>query len=133
MAQLAGPNAVAPLTSLSTVITAQVKGMDDTEQSVRLDLTVPLGDIPHPSLLLTREQAAKILQGLAGDPTAQAVYDDLKKRADGWLTRTPEFPARGSQWWHWYTCKDCGGRLYHQVAHRARLRRLRQGLHGLAL
>jgi len=35
----------------------------------------------------------------------------LRKGADDWLTRTPEYPDRGSQWWHWYTCKACGARL----------------------
>jgi len=110
-ARVRGPEALPPLSRLSAQCVLQVKGMDDSEKTVDLSLAVPLGDLPHPSLLVTRETVARVLSQIEGSPEARSIYEGLKRGADAWLERTPEFPDRGSQWWHWYTCKECGARL----------------------
>ena len=108
---LAGEDAASPLSVLSTEFVAKVKDMDDPEKTAALRLAVPLGQIPHPSLLITREQAKEILKRVETSDETKAIYESLKKGADGWLSKTPDFPDRGGQWWHWYTCKKCGARL----------------------
>lgn len=110
-ADLAGPDAPEQLAVLTTRFTAWVKDMDDTEKTAELSLAIPLGEIERPVLLITREQAAQVMAKVEADENMRAIYDALKRRADGWLDREPDFPDRGSQWWHWYTCKECGARL----------------------
>ena len=110
-AAVAGPGALPPLSRLSTELTIRPQGMENMDQSTTLSLNTPLGALPHPSLLITAEQAEAIMGRVAANETAKAIYDGLKAGADAWLEQTPEFPDRGSQWWHWYTCKACGGRL----------------------
>lgn len=111
IAQLKGDKAASPLTTLSTELFAQVKGMADTEKTAALTLAVPLGKLQHPFALLTKQDVPRILEAVQKSPEAKAVYDGLKQRADSWLTKTPQYPDRGGQWWHWYTCKACGGKL----------------------
>lgn len=110
-AALTGPHAAPPLTSLDAQFFVRVNHMADTEKTVPLSVSTPLPSVPHPFALLTRDQVPAILAKVNGDPGCKAIYDGLKNRADSWLKRTPEFPDRGSQWWHWYTCKACGARL----------------------
>jgi len=110
-ATTAGEGALPPLTRVSAQLLLRVKDMADMDKSVPLGLTVPLGEVKHPCLLLTREDSARVLAGLDASPECKAIYENLKKGADAWLQKTPEFPDRGSQWWHWYTCKACGARL----------------------
>jgi len=108
---LVGDGAPEPLSSLSATLVAQVANTPDTEKSVTMTLPIPLEQVAHPSLLITAEQAKAVLASTENDANAKAVYDSLKARADGWLSKTPEFPDRGGQWWHWYSCKKCGARL----------------------
>lgn len=106
-----GQDAPAPLSRVSAEIALRAEGTTDMDKSIRLDLTIPLNDIPHPCLLLTRDALPNILKRIETSAECKAIYDNLKKNADDWLTRTLEYPDRGSQWWHWYTCKACGARL----------------------
>jgi hypothetical protein len=115
-ATVAGADAVPALSRLSTQFFARVRDMDEAEKTRTLTLAVPLGRIEHPCLLITRAQVPEILAKTKRSDEAKAVYDAIKKRADAWLDRTPEFPARGGQWWHWYTCKECGARLQTESA-----------------
>ncbi len=108
---LDGEHAPPPLTRLSTTFVAQVTDMDDTKKTASLSLAVPLGEIPHPCLLITKQDVPRILKWAEQSEQARAAYESLKRRADSWLAKTPEFPDRGGQWWHWYTCKKCGARL----------------------
>ncbi|MBM3498215.1 MAG: hypothetical protein FJX74_06045 [Armatimonadetes bacterium] len=106
-----GEGALPPLSRVSTEVVFRVKGEKDMDKLLQLDLTVPLSEIPHPCLLLTREDVPEVLARIEASAECKAVYDALKQGADAWLTRAPEYPDRGSQWWHWYTCKACGARL----------------------
>jgi len=115
-ATVAGADAALPLTRLSTQFFAKVRDMDDTEKTRTLTLAVPLGRIEHPCLLITKAQVPQVLAKTERSDEAKAVYDGLKQRADAWLDRTPDFPDRGGQWWHWYTCKKCGARLQTESA-----------------
>lgn len=110
-APISGPEAAAPLSVLTTRVSFSPPGESDTAMSVELSLPVPLKTVKHPCLLITREQAAEVLAKVARDPKAEAIYKGLVARADAWLTKEIKYPDRGSQWWHWYTCKKCGGRL----------------------
>jgi hypothetical protein len=110
-AAASGEGGLPPLSRASAQLVIRVKGATDMDKSLQLDLTVPLEDIPHPCLLLTRADVPKVLARIEASPECKAIHDNLKKTADGWLARTPEYPDRGSQWWHWYTCKACGARL----------------------
>ncbi|MCD6351378.1 MAG: heparinase II/III family protein, partial [Armatimonadetes bacterium] len=74
-------------------------------------MTTPLGKVPHPVLLLRRDEVPKVLAAAEKDPHRKKDLDALIHSADSWLTRKLDFPDRGGQWWHWYTCKKCGSRL----------------------
>lgn len=115
-ATVAGAEAVPALSRLSTEFFAKVRDMDDTEKTRTLTLAVPLGDIEHPCLLITRAQVPGIMAKIERSDEAMAIYDGLQQSADAWLARTPHFPDRGGQWWHWYTCKKCGARLQTESA-----------------
>ncbi|MGQ9729848.1 MAG: heparinase II/III domain-containing protein [Candidatus Zipacnadales bacterium] len=106
-----GEGALARLTIALATVNVRLEGMVDMQKSVNLSLAVPLGKVEHPCLLLTRADVPTVLARVEADEDCKAVYESLKKSADGWLTRIPEYPDRGSQWWHWYTCKACGARL----------------------
>ncbi|MBM3473317.1 MAG: alginate lyase family protein [Armatimonadetes bacterium] len=110
-AAASGEGALPPLSRASAQLVIRVKGATDMDKSLSLDLTVPLTDVPHPCLLLTRADVPKVLARIEASSECKAIYDGLKRGADDWLARTPEYPDRGSQWWHWYTCKACGARL----------------------
>ena len=110
-ATVEGRGAAPALSRLSTEFFAKVLDMDDAEKTRKLTLAVPLVDIEHPCLLITRAQVPEVLAKAKRSDAAGAVYASLKRRADAWLDRTPDFPDRGGQWWHWYTCKECGARL----------------------
>lgn len=111
VARLTGPQAAPRLSVLTTQLTARAEGMTDMDKTATLSLAIPLGEIDRPALLITRRQAQQVLAKVEADENMRAIYDGLKRRADDWLDRVPDFPDRGSQWWHWYTCKACGARL----------------------
>lgn len=76
-----------------------------------ISLGTPLGKIPHPVLMLTREEVPAVLAAAEKTKRLGDALASLLKTADAWLTRPLEFPDRGGQWWHWYTCKKCGSGL----------------------
>ena len=110
-ARVEGEGALPPLAHLSAKLNVRPEGVTDMDKSVELSLAVPLGELEHPSLLITREQADEVLARVKGSPELEAIYLALEKTANDWLQKTPEYPDRGGQWWHWYTCKACGARL----------------------
>lgn len=76
-----------------------------------ISLTPPLGQLPHPLLLIRRDEVEQVLAAAQKVPRLRKSLEGLLAAADGWLKRELDFPDRGSQWWHWYTCKKCGARL----------------------
>lgn len=86
-------------------------GQTDPIQSVEGELRGPDLQVPHPCLLFTREQLPGIKARIETWEGGKSWWQGMLARADSWLARTPEFPERGSQWWHWYTCKKCGTSL----------------------
>lgn len=110
-ASLSGENAAPPLSVLTTKLAVTPSGEKEMPVSVDLSLPVPFQPVQRPCLLITRDQAAEVLARVARDPKVEATYKGLLARADSWLAREIKYPDRGSQWWHWYTCEKCGGRL----------------------
>ncbi len=76
-----------------------------------VSVSVPLGRVPHPVLLIRRDEVAEVLEAAEKIPSLGGALKSLLAGADSWLTRPLDYPDRGSQWWHWYTCKKCGSRL----------------------
>lgn len=89
---------------------AQSEAPDDDLLAVRetLEVTTPFGEIPVPCLLFTSKQLPALRARVAPDGVAHRWWQSLQKKADEWLERKPEYPPRGAQWWHWYSCKTCG-------------------------
>ncbi len=74
-------------------------------------VSAPLGKLPHPLLLLRRDEIPEVLAAARKDKGLDIALKGIIKSADAWLKKPLDFPDRGSQWWHWYTCKKCGARL----------------------
>lgn len=66
---------------------------------------------PHPRLLFTRSDVSQIQQRMANHGWARARFDSLRSQADGWLKTEVRLPARGGQWFHYYSCPTHGARL----------------------
>ena len=107
-ADLSRPGAPAPLTEAACKIAV---GTGADAATLDLRLPVPLGAVKHPCLLVTEAEVPGILAKVGQIPAWKARFDALKAGCDAWLTQTPTYPDRGSQWWHWYTCKKCGATL----------------------
>lgn len=65
----------------------------------------------HPRLLFTATDLPQIKQRIATQDWAKARFAALKSQADGWLKREVKLPARGGQWFHYYSCPKHGARL----------------------
>lgn len=117
-ATLSCREAIGPLTLFQVDVVLQAPGADaapgdalgDDLLAVQetLAVTVPFGEIPVPCLLFTPEQLPALRERVAAGGPAHNWWQGLLKKADEWLERTPEYPPRGAQWWHWYSCKTCG-------------------------
>ena len=110
-AGLRGDARPSPLTAHDAVIRAEATNVKGASAEMKATLRVPLPKIQHPCLLIARKDIAKIKAKIERLPWAEQTFDALKRRCDTWLKKTPQFPDRGSQWWHWYSCKKCGVRL----------------------
>ncbi len=73
------------------------------------EYTVSFAD--HPRLLFTRQDLPEIRERIENVEWARKVYAGIRRNADAWLDREVVLPDRGSQWWHWYSCKKDGARL----------------------
>jgi hypothetical protein len=71
----------------------------------------PLQDIPAPSLLFTAAQLPEIRRRIREDSHAQQWWARQAAAAERMLSQDFSYPPRGGQWWHWYSCKECGTRL----------------------
>lgn len=65
------------------------------------------GTLPEHPRLLFRAEALPQIRERAANPA----FDNIKRNADNWLTKTVALPDRGSQWYHWYACKKDGATL----------------------
>ena len=84
---------------------------------------VPMTPLESPCLLISKAMIPEVLRRIRETEAAKDWWEGLLKKANGWLERTPQFPPRGGQWWHWYTCEKC----------ETCLPRLQEGLFGLAV
>lgn len=66
---------------------------------------------PHPRLLFKPQDIPDIKQRIATQPWAKARFAALKAQADAWLDREIKLPAKGGQWFHYYSCPKHGARL----------------------
>ncbi len=108
-ATLTAPADLAPLTTLAATIVALSD--DDDRAQEELAMSIPLGEIEHPCLLLSASDVPRILERIEAHDWAREAWASIKAQADGWLDREIELPDRGGQWYHWYTCEKCGGGL----------------------
>ena len=69
---------------------------------------VPMTPLESPCLLISKAMIPEVLRRIRETDAAKDWWEGLLKKANGWLERTPQFPPRGGQWWHWYTCEKCG-------------------------
>jgi len=65
----------------------------------------------HPGLFYSVEELERMRAKISEFPWAKRIFNGLKKRADGWLTRPFKPEVICGWWWHHYGCHDCGGRL----------------------
>ena len=68
----------------------------------------PMTPMESPCLLITKALIQEVLRRIRETDAAKEWWDGMLKTANEWLEKTPEFPPRGGQWWHWYTCEKCG-------------------------
>ncbi len=73
---------------------------------------------PHPRLLFTKSDIPQIKQRIATQDWAKARFDSMKAQADRWLSTEVKLPARGGQWFHYYSCPKHGARLRNESATR---------------
>ncbi|MBI4664644.1 MAG: heparinase II/III family protein [Verrucomicrobia bacterium] len=66
---------------------------------------------PHPRLLFSQPDIPLIKHRIATQPWAKSRFAALKDQADGWIGREVKLPAKGSQWFHYYSCPKHGARL----------------------
>ncbi|NUQ00704.1 MAG: heparinase II/III family protein, partial [Armatimonadetes bacterium] len=96
---------------LATCQLAVTVAAGEDSQELMVTVAKPLDLPPHPRLLANPERLAAIKAKAAAAPWAAAALGAIRTNADRWLTREVVLPPRGGQWWHYYACKDDGGRL----------------------
>ncbi|MBN1674153.1 MAG: heparinase II/III family protein [Kiritimatiellae bacterium] len=101
----------APLTTFCVPITFEMTGVSLSRQEKTLEAATPLPQRSHPCLTLTKAAVGEVREKIRRHPWAQTAYDSLLRRADKALASEPRIPDRQGQWWHFYSCKKCGGRL----------------------
>lgn len=71
----------------------------------------PMKPIQTPSLMLTAQQVKDLKRRIKEVPRVAKWWENFKKSMDKWVAAKITYPPRGAQWWHWYSCKDCGSHL----------------------
>jgi hypothetical protein len=70
------------------------------------------GDLPpHPRLLYRRADIPRLRREAAGFEWKKKRLDELRSKADDWLSRAPRVPDRGGGWAHEYCCPTHGAEL----------------------
>lgn len=99
-----------PLTRFDTEIALTLPETGESERE-KFALAVPLPDIGHPCLLVSRSELPQVLERIETYDWARTVKDQIIRNADGWVDAEIDIPEQGGQWSHWYTCEKCGVRL----------------------
>ena len=97
-------------------IQAQTRG--GTMEEKELELPVPFETPEHPMLVMNPAIRETVRKRIATEGIFKEVWDGIQKNADQLLDKVIEYPDRGGQWWHWYSCKKCGTRLRTESATR---------------
>lgn len=108
-ATLSVPADAEPLSIAEATIMAS--SGDDDQAQVVVSLSVPLGEVEHPCLLIAKRDIPRLLARIEEHDWAASAWEKIRSAADGWLEREVALPDRGGQWSHWYTCEKCGSRL----------------------
>ncbi len=108
-AVLSVPADAEPLSLWRATLVAASDDEDRTEEE--LAMSIPLGEVEHPCLLVAKADIPRILARIDEHDWAREAWAKIRSDADGWLERDIEPPDRGGQWYHWYTCEECGSRL----------------------
>ena len=95
--------------SLSATISATGENAEQYEVgTVHIEDCVPMTPLESPCLLMTKAMIPEILRRIRETDAGKEWWEGILKKANDWLAITPQFPPRGGQWWHWYTCEKCG-------------------------
>ncbi|MGD9498567.1 MAG: heparinase II/III family protein, partial [Armatimonadota bacterium] len=108
-ARLIAPAQAEPLSLWRAVLAATSDDEDHAE--VEMTMSIPLGEVTHPCLLLAKDDIPRIRTRIEQQAWAREAWERIRAGADGWLAREVALPDRGGQWSHWYTCEKCGGAL----------------------
>ena len=98
-----------PLTPLAAVVIAASDAGDEVSASIEMSL--PLSEGQHPCLMVAADDIPRLKERVERFEWAKQAYAALQRSADKWLDKDIEFPDRGGQWYHWFTCDKCGGKL----------------------
>lgn len=109
---IAAPAPREPLSAVTATVAAITEQNDHVEED--LSMNIPLGELPHPRLLLTPDDIPRVRKRIETLDWAAEAWQGIRSAADRWLEKPLEFPDRGGQWYHWYTCEKCGSRLQTQ-------------------
>ncbi len=71
----------------------------------------PAKPLPHPRLLFSREDLSVIKNRITTRDWAQTRFAALLQQARPWLGTEIKLPAKGGQWYHYYSCPKHGARL----------------------
>ncbi|MBI4323973.1 MAG: alginate lyase family protein [Chloroflexi bacterium] len=71
----------------------------------------PTKPLPHPHLLFSRADLPVIQKRIATGGWAQARFATLLQQTRQWLETEIKLPAKGGQWYHYYSCPKHGARL----------------------
>ncbi|MFP4249196.1 MAG: heparinase II/III family protein [Armatimonadota bacterium] len=109
VASMSIPGELPPLTQIEATFAAMSDDDDRVEEA--LTVSVPLPEVEHPVLLVTRDDLPRVRERIATLDWAREAWEPILRSADRWSEREIEMPDRGGQWYHWYTCDECGGNL----------------------
>ncbi|MGM0493825.1 MAG: heparinase II/III domain-containing protein [Armatimonadota bacterium] len=109
IASMSIPGGLPPLTQIEATFAAMSDDDDRVEEA--LTVSVPLPELEHPVLLVTRDDLPRIRGLIETLDWAREAWEPILRSADRWAEREIEMPDRGGQWYHWYTCDECGGNL----------------------
>ncbi|MBP5673585.1 MAG: heparinase II/III family protein, partial [Victivallales bacterium] len=98
------------LSALSLSATILTTGKDEQYEvgTVHVEDFIPMKPLESPCLLITKAMIPEIQRRIRETETGKEWWEGILKKANDWLDITPQFPPRGGQWWHWYTCEKCG-------------------------
>lgn len=100
-----------PLHTVNATIRVAPTGAPGRAKELLAMFTRPLELPAHPRLLVTDAELPGLREKIETVAWAKAIWEGQLKTANDWLEREVVLPDRGSQWWHYYACKQDGARL----------------------